>query len=102
MSNFRRIVVHDVWVVRMECGIVLVVGLGWIEGLQWNYLGHDRALEDLGFVELCDIRLGDPLLLVTAIENGRTILGALVRDPAGSTAWGRGPPRRRHEAVGRK
>ena len=79
MSNFRRIVVHDVWVVRMECSIVLVIGLGCIESLQRNYLGHDGALEDLGFFELCDIRLGDPLLLVAAIENGRTILGAFVR-----------------------
>src|SRR5207244_1958263 len=49
VSNLRRIVVHDVWVVRMECSIVLVIGLGWIESLQWNYLGHDGALEDFGF-----------------------------------------------------
>src|SRR5207237_8543956 len=78
MSNFRRIVVHDVWAVVLVRGIVLLVGLGWIKILQWNYLGHDRALEDLGFFELCDIRLGDPLLVVGAIENGRTILGAFV------------------------
>jgi len=75
MSNFRRIVVHDVWIVRMACGVVLVIGLGWIESLQRNYLGHDGALEDFGFFELCDIRLGDSLLFFTAIENGRELSG---------------------------
>ena len=62
----------------MERSIVLVIGLGRIEGLQGNDLGRDRALVDPGFVELCDVRLGNPLLLVGAIENGRTILRAQV------------------------
>ena len=65
----------------MACGVVLVIGLGWIESLQWNYLGHDRALENFGFFEQRDMRLGDSLLLFAAIENGRAILGALVRTP---------------------
>ena len=57
---------------------VLVVRLGRIEGLQGNDLGYDRILEDPGFIELCDVRLGNPLLLVGATENGGTVLSALV------------------------
>jgi len=40
--------------------------------------GSQWSAGDLGLFELCDIRLGDPLLLVAAVENGRTILGAFV------------------------
>jgi len=79
MSHFRSVVVHDVWLVRMDCGIVLVVGLGWIKSLQWNHLGHDGALKDLSSVELCNIRLSYSLLLVGAVEDGGTILSAFVR-----------------------
>ena len=41
--------------------------------------GHDRARKDVRLVELGDIGLGDPLLLVVGIEDGRAILSAPVR-----------------------
>jgi hypothetical protein len=78
MSNLRCIVVDDVRVVRMVCGVVLVIGLGRIKALQWGYLGHDGAGKDPRFFELCDVRLGNPFLFVIAVENGRPILGTLV------------------------
>lgn len=69
MSNLRRIVEDDVGIVRMASGIVLVVRLSGIEGFQWDHLGHDRTREDFCLIQLGDIRFGDSLLLIAAIEN---------------------------------
>ena len=62
MSYFRRIVVDDIRVVRMMCGVVLVVGLRRIKGRQRDHLGHDREGERFSFFELRDIRQGNPFL----------------------------------------
>ena len=63
----------------MMRGIILVISLGGIKGLQWDDLSHNRAGENLGPLQLRDVRLGDSLLLVAAIENRRAILAARVR-----------------------
>src|SRR5437667_2223345 len=76
MSHFRRIVVNDIRIVWMMRRVVLVVSLGRIKGLQLDHLGNDRAREDFGFLELRDIGLGNPSLVVGVIENGRTVLAA--------------------------
>src|SRR5208282_3403714 len=76
VSDFWRVIVDDVGIVGMMGGVVLVVGLGGIKGLQWDYLGHDGTRKNFGFFELRDVGLGDSLLLIVGIENGRSILVA--------------------------
>src|SRR2546427_11856157 len=79
MGNFGRIVVHDVRVVGMVCGVVLMVALWGKEGFQGGVLSHDGARKNLGLFGLLYVCLGDPLLLFAAIENGRPILRPFVR-----------------------
>src|SRR5882672_1837080 len=69
MSNLGRIVVHDIHIVGMSCGVVLMVGLSRIKSLQWDYLGHDAPWKDLRLFKLSDVSPGNPLLFVVAIEN---------------------------------
>jgi len=77
--NLGRVVVEDVRLIRMQCGVVLVIGLSRIERLQRHDLGHDGAREHFRCVELRDVSLCNPLLLVVAVENRRAILRAIVR-----------------------
>src|SRR6266481_4330506 len=60
----------------MTGGVVLVVSLGGIKGFQRDHLSHDGMRENFGFFQLRDVRLGDSLLLIVLIENGRAILAA--------------------------
>ncbi len=76
MSDLGRIVVDDVRIIWMIRGVVLVISLGRIKGLQRNHLSHNRTSEDAGLLELHDISLGNPLLFVAVVENNRTILSA--------------------------
>ncbi len=59
VSNFRRVIEDDVGIVGMMGGVVLVVGLGGIKGLQWDYPSDDRTRENFGFLKLRDVSLGD-------------------------------------------
>ena len=43
VGDLGRVVVDDIGVVGVAGGVVLVVGLGWIEGLQGRHLGDDGA-----------------------------------------------------------
>src|SRR5271155_347560 len=79
VSYFWRVIVNDVGIVGMMCGVVLVIGLGGIKSFQCDHLSHDRRRVNFGLVELRDVRFGDPLLFVVGVENRRTILGAGVR-----------------------
>ncbi len=63
----------------MQRCIVLVISLRRIERLQRHYLGHDRAGKRFGLVELRNVRLGNALLIIVAVEDGRAILRAFVR-----------------------
>ena len=76
MSDFRSIVVDDVRIVGMIRRIVLMVGLGRIKSLQRNYLSHDWTREHTRFIELRDISVRNPFLIVVAVENNRPILRA--------------------------
>src|SRR5579863_3537130 len=69
MLDLGRIVKHDVGLMGMQGGVVLMIGLGRIERLQRHNPGHDRAGEYTRFVELRDVGLGDALLLIVALEN---------------------------------
>src|ERR1019366_7077429 len=74
-----QIVVLDVRVVRMKRGVVLVVRFRRIKRLQRDHLGHDRMREDFGLVQLRDVGLRNPLLLIAAVEDHGAILRPLVR-----------------------
>ena len=76
VSNFWSIVIDDVRIVGMTGGVVLVVSLGGIKGFQRDHLSHNGTREDFGLVQLRDVRLGNSLLLIAVIENGRAILAA--------------------------
>ncbi len=43
VRHLRRVVEHDVGLVRMQSGVVLMIGLCRIETLQWHDLGHDAV-----------------------------------------------------------
>src|SRR5258708_36888700 len=58
--------------------VVLVIGLGFVEGFERNNLGDDRPFENSGFVELSYIGVGDVLLLSITVKDGRAILRACV------------------------
>jgi len=68
----------DVGVVRILDGVVLVVVLAGVEGVQGDDLGDDGAWEDMCGIELANVGCGDFLLLIVGIENCRTIAGANV------------------------
>ena len=50
--------------------IVLMIGLGFIEGLEGHHLGDNRPRENSGFIELSDIGVGNALLLCVAVKDG--------------------------------
>src|SRR5580765_108708 len=68
-----QIVVNDIRIIRMIRQVVLVVGLGFMESVERRELRGQDAWEHLRLIELIDIRLGDALLLISRIENRRTI-----------------------------
>ena len=78
MFDLGRIVEHDVGLVRMQRRVVLMIGLGGIERLQRHDLGHDRPRKYFRLIKLSDVSLGDPFLLIVAVENGRPVLRAFV------------------------
>src|SRR6185436_16506427 len=61
----------DVRLAGMERGVVLVVGLGLVELAQRLERGGDRAVEDARALELLDVGLGHPALLLAGIEDRR-------------------------------
>src|ERR1700683_1800090 len=69
MFDLRRVVEHDVGLIRMQRRIILMVSLGRIEPLQWHDLGHDRARKYSSLVELRDVSLSNAFLLVSAVKN---------------------------------
>src|SRR5579863_5226509 len=78
MRNLRCIVVDDIRIARMLRGIVLVISLSRIKSLQRDHLGNNGAGKDFGFVELCNVCLSDPFLLVVGIPDRRAVLRAFV------------------------
>ena len=63
MGHLRRVIEHDVGLVGVKGGVVLVVGLGRVEGRQGDDLGDDAVGEGLGAIELGDVGVGDALLV---------------------------------------
>src|SRR5580658_2952198 len=79
MLDLGRIVNCDVWVVRVKRSVVLVIGLGCVEGVQRNDLRHDRSTKRSCLFKLGDVGLRDVLLFVIGVENHRAILAAGIR-----------------------
>src|SRR5258706_4570835 len=63
VSNFWRVVIDDVWTVGMTCGVVLMVGLGRIKGVQRYQFSHNSTRKGFWLVQMRALRLGNSLLL---------------------------------------
>ena len=66
----------DVGVQWISSRVVLVIGLGFEEGLQRYHLGDDRPVENMSRVQLVDIGVSDALLFVVGVEDRRAVLPA--------------------------
>src|SRR5437667_320412 len=66
--------VNDIRLVRIPCGVILVILFRWIKGLEGLECRDDRVCEDAGFVQLTNVSFGNPLLLVVRVKNRRAIL----------------------------
>ncbi len=53
-----------------------MVALRGVELVQRSHLGHDRVAENVSFVDLLDVGLGNALLLLVDVEDGAAVLGA--------------------------
>src|SRR5436190_16477949 len=67
--------VGNIRLMRILAGVVLVIGLGWIKGLERFQSRHDRARKMFAGVEFVNKRLGQFLFLVAGIENRAAVLG---------------------------
>src|SRR2546425_13099002 len=74
LLHFRRSVEKDVGLERISLRVVLVIILALVEALERRDLGDDRRVEDMGPVQLLDVRLRGPLLLVVRVEAHRAVL----------------------------
>src|SRR5262249_4368662 len=79
MHYLRRVVEHDVWLIRMASRVVLVIRLGRIKRFQWNYLGHDWRRENFRIVQLRNVGFRDALLFIAGIEDYGAILRTFIR-----------------------
>src|SRR5262245_22487473 len=77
--DFRRVVDHDVQIVGMVSGVILVVGLCRIEHVELLEFGNDRPAKGAAFVQLLDVSLSDLLLLGACKEYRGTILSSDIR-----------------------
>ena len=99
--DLRPVAHQDVRIVGVEVRVVLVILLGGVEALERGDLGDDAAGKDVGGVELGDVLFADLLLLVIGIKDGRAVRRADI-GPWRLSWWGRGRPRRRCAATGRR
>src|SRR5581483_12172658 len=66
--NFRLVVIRDVEAVGMPLVIILMVILCGVEGLQWDDLSDDLAVNLSARRKLRDVSVGDLLLLVAVVK----------------------------------
>lgn len=79
MIYLRQIVDHDIRIVRVLDGIILVILLGGIKSVERHDLRHDRAAKNFRLINLIDVRVRDFLLVLIRVKNYGTILSSLVR-----------------------
>lgn len=72
------IIHHDVRIVGMLRGVILVIVFGGVEGGIGIQLRYDRGAEDFGLIELIDVGLGDLLLIFRGVKNCGAVLRAVV------------------------
>ena len=77
--KLRFIVVNDIRVVRITRHEVLVVFLGWIEGLQRFNSGDNWIAEHFAGRQLANVREGFAVLRIARIKNFGAILLTIVR-----------------------
>src|SRR5437867_1805628 len=66
--------VNDIRLVRIPRGVILVILFRRMKGLEGLECCDNRVCEDAGFVQLTNVRFGNPLLLVVGVKNRRAIL----------------------------
>jgi len=64
------VVEDDVWLIGMQRGVILMVGLCRIESCERYDFRDDRPREHFRFVELRDVGFRDPLLFFAVVEDG--------------------------------
>lgn len=60
----------------MMLGVILMIGLGFVERIERNNLGDNWLLEDFGFVDLSDVGFGNALLLFVSVKDSRAVMRA--------------------------
>ena len=60
----------------MMLGVILMIGLGFIESIERNNLGDNWLLEDFGFVDLSDVGFGNALLPFVGVKDSRAVMRA--------------------------
>ena len=77
--HLGEVINHDVRVVRMMDGVVLMIVLGLIIRVKLGDLRDNRALKDFSLIQLLDVGFGYPLLLIAGVKDSRAILRARIR-----------------------
>src|SRR2546430_16157975 len=72
------IVNDDVRLIRMMGQIVLVISLGFVEGLKRSNLGNNGPRKNFSPIQLIDVCLRNTPLLFVCVENRRAILSPSV------------------------
>jgi hypothetical protein len=81
--DFGAVADHDVGVVGVLEGVVLVVVFAGVEGFEGRDFGDDGVGEGVVGGELRDVGFGDALLVGVAEEDGGAVGGADCRGPGG-------------------
>jgi len=82
-------------------GVVLMVGLGVVEALQWFDLGHNLRRKDMDRIQLRNVGEADPALFLIVVEDRRAVGCAYIR-PGDLVVSGRGRRRNRSAATVRR
>ena len=65
----RKIVDHDVRLIRMMGQVILMVSFSFVKSFKRSDLSDDWVAKDFSFVQLIDVGLGNTLLLFVGIER---------------------------------
>jgi hypothetical protein len=68
--DLRKVVDHDVRVVGIVDGVILMISLGLVESLKRSELSHNFMWEEFGLIELVDVGTCNSPLVFIGIENG--------------------------------
>src|SRR5687768_1572579 len=73
VRNLWKVVTHDVRLIRMMSGVVLMIILSRVKRTAAD-LGYDRTSKHICLVELVNVGARDTLLIFVCVKDGRAIL----------------------------